>query len=52
LIEPVAFDQWMVAAGLSLLMWLTLSVLFVVKEEVDHDYDRERNADNESSDDD
>ncbi|MEE4331177.1 MAG: MgtC/SapB family protein [Wenzhouxiangella sp.] len=47
----VAFDQWMVAAGLSLLMWLTLSVLFVVKEEVDHDYDREHDSERASSDD-
>lgn len=47
----VAFDQWVVAVALSVAMWLTLSVLFVVKEEVDHNYDRERGTDKKSSDD-
>lgn len=47
----VAFEQWLIAIALSLLMWLTLSVLFVVKEEVDHDYEREKKPAEQSSED-
>ncbi len=41
----VAFEQWLVAGVLSVVAWLALSVLFQVKEEVDHDYDREGDVD-------
>ena len=47
----VAFEQWAVAVALSLMTWLALSVLFQVKEEVDHDYDREDDVDAQESDD-
>ncbi len=47
----VAFEQWAVAVALSIVSWLALSVLFELKEEVDHDYEREKNVDRHDSDD-
>lgn len=47
----VAFEQWAVAVALSLVSWLALSVLFEVKKEMDHDYDREEKIQDTSSED-
>lgn len=47
----VAFEQWVVAVALSAVTWLALSVLFEIKQEVDHDYDREDDVDKNSGDD-
>lgn len=47
----VAFEQWAVAVALSIVSWLALSVLFDLKEEVDHDYERENDVDRDDGDD-
>ena len=47
----VAFEQWAVAVALSIVSWLALSVLFDLKEEVDHDYNREDDVDRDDGDD-
>ena len=47
----VAFEQWAVAVALSIVSWLALSVLFDLKEEVDHDYNREDDVDRGDGDD-
>lgn len=47
----VAFEQWAVAVALSIVSWLALSVLFDLKEEVDHDYGREKEVDRDDGDD-
>ena len=37
----VALEQWSIAIALSIVTWLALSVLFEMKEELEHDYDKE-----------
>ena len=46
----VAFEQWGIAIALSVVSWLALSVLFDLKEEVDHNYDREKDVDRDDDD--
>ena len=47
----VAFEQWAIAIALSAVSWLALSILFEIKQEMDHDYDREDQVHDDESED-